>query len=282
MWGWSSCKAWALCPAWSPKVSQAAPKPRAACNTVQRTEARAVASIPCRLGAGGCSAAPQHRPSAYRQGLSFFYGTRRFVALVEPGRNSQLQDPNPRTGNPRSARGSLSLGARWNSGEIPVKLWCIPGFHIYIYIYIHIHIHLSRAFFFHTPRQQRKSCSKEVRMCIYIYIYMFICIYIYIYIYRERDIDIRFLMSWIDVTQKCFDAKTGQEGPYVSYELRGSQGMGVASNSWFDRVLLSVLYMIQTLMLTIYSEDSDSEGKHLFHRVGWKGRIWQACANNNY
>ena len=30
-------------------------------------------------------------------------------------------------------------------------------------------------------------------------------------------------------------------------ELRGSQGMGVVSNSWFDRALLSVLYMSEPL-----------------------------------
>ena len=28
-------------------------------------------------------------------------------------------------------------------------------------------------------------------------------------------------------------------------ELRGSQGMGVVSNSWFDYVLLSILYMFK-------------------------------------
>ena len=33
--------------------------------------------------------------------------------------------------------------------------------------------------------------------------------------------------------------------PYNLEGIKGSQGMGVESNHWFDRVLLSILYMFQ-------------------------------------
>ena len=39
-------------------------------------------------------------------------------------------------------------------------------------------------------------------------------------------------------------AKSGGSGQaWVWRELRGSQGIGVVSNNWFDRVLLSIRYM---------------------------------------
>ena len=49
-----------------------------------------------------------------------------------------------------------------------------------------------------------------------------VCVYVYIYIYIYIHTYIR--------------------------ELRGSQGMGVASNNWLDRVLLSSLYMLRLCM----------------------------------
>ena len=52
---------------------------------------------------------------------------------------------------------------------------------------------------------------------------MYVCIYIYIYIYAH----------------------------VYRRELRGSQGMGVVSNSWCDCALLLSLLHVRTLMLTI-------------------------------
>ena len=40
-------------------------------------------------------------------------------------------------------------------------------------------------------------------------------------------------------------------GTTFKRQLRGSQGMGVVSNNWLDRVLLSILYMFMTINIIV-------------------------------
>ena len=69
-------------------------------------------------------------------------------------------------------------------------------------------------------------------VCVYIYIYN---IYIYIYIYHI----ISYKHTYISMS--CYAMLSSG----LWRELRGSQGMGVISSHWFDRVLFSVLYMFK-------------------------------------
>ena len=43
--------------------------------------------------------------------------------------------------------------------------------------------------------------------------------------------------------------------------------------------ILAILYSPSEIDLGLFcAVFTDSEGKHLFHRIGWKGRIWQLCS----
>ena len=50
------------------------------------------------------------------------------------------------------------------------------------------------------------------------------------------------LRGRLDAGNACELYKTSWR-PNLHRELRGSQGMGVVRNSWFDCVLLSIIYM---------------------------------------
>ena len=47
------------------------------------------------------------------------------------------------------------------------------------------------------------------------------------------------------ITALCLALPATLQEPKLKRELRGPQGLGVVSNSWFDRVCLSMLYMFE-------------------------------------
>ena len=69
---------------------------------------------------------------------------------------------------------------------------------------------------------------------------MILCIYIYIYIYREREIIYIYIYVYIYIYIYAYTHIV-----FFQREPRGSQGMAVVSNNWFDRALLPILHMLK-------------------------------------
>ena len=137
---------------------------------------------------------------------------------------------------------------------------------VYIYIYISISDSISISIIVITiviiiiiitglagrpPEEVRPSlaqgigeplASRRLRGNVYVYIYIYICIYIYIYIY----IEILYIESNIYIYIYIFAAGRWGERIITPSGTKGVPRNGVASNKWFDRVLLSILYMFRT------------------------------------
>ena len=129
--------------------------------------------------------------------------------------------------------------------------------YIYVYIYIYIYVFLRRArpaarhpmniplilfkISHYVPKpvvtatcpliMHRKSRGIDTYVYIYIYICIHTSIYIYLSIYLSLSLYI-YIYTYVYTT-------------YIQRGLRGSQGMGVVSNNWFDGVLLSTLHVFK-------------------------------------
>ena len=116
--------------------------------------------------------------------------------------------------------------------------------YIYIYIYIHTHIHIYiyiciRAY---TYINTYIYICIHTRMWIYIYIYIYTHMYVYVCIVWVADVPLLEVPHYdaLSIIRAGYYGKAS-----VQRQLRVSQGMGVVSSSWFDRVLLAILYMLK-------------------------------------
>ena len=122
--------------------------------------------------------------------------------------------------------------------------------HIYIYIY-----YTCVYMYVYTYEGKLIYRIYHNYVYIYIYVYMYICVYIYIYIY---------IYVWV------FDANMCRT-PSPSHPFAGPASPHTCH-------ILPPSEIDLGLCLTVFA---GSGGKYLFHRIGWKGRIWQLCSSSH-
>ena len=115
---------------------------------------------------------------------------------------------------------------------------------------------------------------------IYIYIYVSLSLYIYIYICIDLQINICVNaassvgpLTWLHLTLKVWIIANATYLQLPEKELP----------LWLHRHLHTCHILPPSgidwgLFLVVFT---GSEGKHLFHRIGWKGRTWQLWPTNS-
>ena len=106
----------------------------------------------------------------------------------------------------------------------------------------------SNQLSFTTPTHMHLSLYLYTYICIYIYLCIFTLSYIYIYIYTYIPWDPLSSLWTADRGVPLAPALVRAGEPYLPYST--------------------------PLCLAAFA---GSGGKHLLHRIGWKGRIWQVC-----